>query len=146
MTAIVQLSIVNSFNTTFFVTNINRAPTCCKHKFDIFIFFLKIKQTCIWLGRILRMPNKLQRNTLQTPKIPPWQTQNWYLTHIHHSDEYCEINCYNADCCCGNKYELRVQLPSDLITILHGFSGRQPGFLLLLAVILPTYYTRHSKS
>lgn len=45
--------------------------------------------------------------------------------HIHHSDEYCEINCYNADCCCGNKYELRVQLPSDLITILHGFSGRQ---------------------
>lgn len=124
MTAIVQLSIVNSFNTTFFVTNINRAPTCCKHKFDIFIFWKKTKN--------LHMAWKNLKNAKQTtaqhfanPKIPPWQTQNWYLTHIHHSDEYCEINCYNADCCCGNKYELRVQLPSDLITILHGFSGRQ---------------------
>lgn len=125
MTAIVQLSIVNSFNTTFFVTNINRAPTCCKHKFDIFIFWKKPKNLHMAWKNLKNAKQTQQRNTLQTPKIPPWQTQNWYLTHIHHSDEYCEINCYNADCCCGNKYELRVQLPSDLITTLHGFSGRQ---------------------
>lgn len=121
MTAIVQLSIVNSFNTTFFVTNINRAPTCCKHKFDIFIFWKKTQKTCIWLGRILRMPNKLQRNILETPKNPPSKL----IFDSYSSFWWIQINCYNADCCCGNKYELRVQLPSDLITTLHGFSGRQ---------------------
>lgn len=124
MTAIVQLSIVNSFNTTFFVTNINRAPTCCKHKFDIFIFF-KNKTNLHMAWKNLKNAKQTTAQHFANPKNSPQQTQNWYLTHIHHSDEYCEINCYNADCCCGNKYELRVQLPSDLITILHGFSGRQ---------------------
>lgn len=123
MTAIVQLSIVNSFNTTFFVTNINRAPTCCKHKFDIFIFWKKTKN--------LHMAWKNLKNAKQTtaqhfanPKNSPL-TNSKLIFDSYSSFWWILWDCYNADCCCGNKYELRVQLPSDLITILHGFSGRQ---------------------